>query len=300
MATQIPPWLQIQPADYVRAGAEGAQAGLESSRLQQQGQEAGARIGLESQRLALEAQSESQRAQEQAARLSHEEQIAQMEMQARKDIAEKNAMRQSQQLAIENAMKSSQIGLQKQHIDQQMVLANQKAKEAAATYSDEQGFRQAIAGGVEPMEAAARFPRSRISTVSALGRMSRGSDASIVEHTEVPGFQFLRQPSGQEIPIQRPEKGMSEANKISIQKHIDALKREKKKLTDNPRVAAEIDAQIKEWNARIPGATGTGTTPPPSKGGKVFTDKSGKKWHYTGDASDPAKDKDLKHWELAE
>ncbi len=123
---QIPPWLNVQPSDFVHAASQGAQAGLEAARTRQQGQEASDRIGLESQRLALQADAQSQQADESEARLSQAERIANMEMQARKDIAERNAMRTSQQMAIQQAYHQAQFGLGQQRIDQQKAFADQK------------------------------------------------------------------------------------------------------------------------------------------------------------------------------
>jgi len=151
---QIPPWLDVNPSQFVRAGQEGAEAGLGVARLRQSAQSDAARLGLEADALAQKAQSD-------AAHLSQQEHIAQMEMQARKEIAEQNRLREDQQMLIQNAYHQAEIGLGKARIDQQRALADEKAKEAAMTFAQESALAQHIAAGGDLATGLMKFPRGK-------------------------------------------------------------------------------------------------------------------------------------------
>lgn len=241
----IPPWLDITPETFIRAGSAGAEAGLGSART------------------ALEAESIRTRAAQEARRLSQAEHMHALEMQTRQEIAEQNRLRENQQMAIQSAYHTAQIGIAKERVDQAAAIAAQKEREAALQFADEQGFTKEIAGGTGVPEAMSKFPRTRASIVNAL-RLASPTErqANVVTHPELPGFQFLRQPSGQEIVVKRPEHGLSEANRISVQKEIARLEREQAKLTDEPEQSAKIDQQIQTFRSILEGPKSPASTTP--------------------------------------
>jgi hypothetical protein len=244
----IPPWLEVSPQQFVHAGQAGAEAGLGAART------------------ALEAESIRNRAAEEGARLSQAERLHVMEMQTREEIAQQNQLREQQKLALENAYKTAQFGLSKARLQEVQTIADQKAHDAAMQFADEQGFTKELAAGTSVPEAMSKYPRTRPSIVNAL-RLSSPSEraANIVTHPELPGFQFLRQPSGQEIVVKRPEHGLSDSNKIGVQKEIARLQREKSKFIDEPEQAAQIDEQIKLFQNILKGPSPEpAATPGPS------------------------------------
>jgi len=220
----IPPWLNVTPSQFVQAGQAGAEAGLGAARVAQ------------------EAAALKQRAAQEAARLSHAEHLQSMELQARQEIAEQNRLREDQQMALQNAYRTSQIGLGKARIAQAEAIADQKAREAALQFADEQGFTQEIAGGSPVAQAMAKYPRVRPSIVNQL-RLSVPGDvgnATIVTHPEFGERKFLRQPTGHETPLS--EGGLSEGTAERI---IQRLKEQRRQYEAKDPEYQEIDADIK-------------------------------------------------------
>jgi hypothetical protein len=238
----VPTWLQVNPSDFVRAGSAGAEAGLGAARVAQ------------------EAAALKQRAAQEAARLSHAEHLQSMELQARQEIAEQNRLREDQQMALQNAYRTSQIGLGKARIAQAEAIADQKAREAAMQFADEQGLAgylkenpNDIIGGVS------KFSRSRPSVVSTLThaqkvqaeneRIKKG--AYIKEHPEIPGLKTLVQTSGNEVIVERPPKGLTPQTQLAIKNAISRLEQQKRELFGpNKKAAAEaIDKEIESYKS---------------------------------------------------
>src|SRR6185503_19307852 len=131
----LPSWVQVNPKDFVQAASAGAEAGLGAARTMITARQVQQEAGLA------------------AARLSQQERIAQMEMTARREIAEQNNLREQQQLAIQNAYHQAQIGVAKDRIEAVSAIAEQKARDAAMQFADEQGFYKAVNAGATIPEA---------------------------------------------------------------------------------------------------------------------------------------------------
>ena len=115
---QLPPWLDVTPAQFGQAAAEGARVNLERSQLQQSAAESAQRLGMEQQRLD-----------------SAERQTA-MENQIRRDQIAANFQRSQTQLAVAQAYHQNMIGLGKQRIGLEAAKLQQTAQDKAATLSD--------------------------------------------------------------------------------------------------------------------------------------------------------------------
>lgn len=222
---EIPSWISIRPTDFVAAGTAGAEAGLGAART------------------ALEARSISDRASQAAAALSSHEHLQAMEMQARREIAEQNRLRDDQQMAIENAYRTAQIGLGKQRIEEQQALAEAKAKQAAAQFAAEQGIAQDIAGGKTFMQAIGSHPGARPAYLEAL-RLSQAKEPGQARVATLPGSRpgdlFLIEPSGTAHFL--PKGGLSES---TIEHLTQRLKEQRRLFKPEDAEYKEIDADIK-------------------------------------------------------
>lgn len=245
---EIPPWLAVNPADFVRAGSEGASAGLGAAHIAQEASAERDRIGME------------------AARLSQQEHIAEMEASTRREIADQNRMREDQSMAIQNAYRQSVLGLQKDRLTAAAALTDAKGKAAAMQFADEQGFAQAIAGGKTVPEALALFPRTKAATVNAL-RLSKENEPGQARVGTLPGggdTPFLINPHGTAQQL-RP-RGLTEQQKFAqqrekdrraydIRKEINKLERESAGLYGNTKqVQAQRDLfkkQIDDYTEQL-------------------------------------------------
>jgi hypothetical protein len=234
---EIPPWLNVQPSDFVRAGSAGAEAGLGAAKV------------------ALEAKAQSDQAALQAARLSQAERIANMEMQARREIAEQNRLREDQQLAIQSAYHTAQIGVAKDRIAEQQALAEAKGRAAANQMARNAGFAEYIKAHPEDMIGGyAQFgPESNVVNALRMTQPTPPGQATIVTHPETGKRKFLRQGrSGQETPITEPSEEMTISQEMTKQSKIDAWERERDKVgilpkSQRPAAMKKIDDAIAVW-----------------------------------------------------
>ncbi len=146
---EIPPWVRGVNAE--QAISAGASAGLGAARIQQEGENEAQRMGMEAMRL------KQSTAMEQA-RLQQAAEQHQMEFQARQKINEQMQLRSDQRLNIENAYKTSAIGIQQGRLEEAQKVADEKAKNAAIQFQREQGFARDVSSGVPAMEAYRRNP----------------------------------------------------------------------------------------------------------------------------------------------
>ena len=167
---EIPPWLNVGPANYLQATEAGTQSGLQAGEIAHRAQEFSLRQRLERQQMAQQAAEASARQRIAEQGQGQQFQLSQMEMQTRKDIAAQNAQRMQAQQQMLNAYRQAQVGLGQDRLEQSQKLAEAKAQDVALSYRDEQGFSDAVANGIPVEQALFKFPRTRASIISALTR----------------------------------------------------------------------------------------------------------------------------------
>jgi len=184
---EIPSWLNVNPAQFVQAGQEGATTGLGVAHLQQAQAQHSAELALQEQHMRQQAQAE-------AARLSQAEHIAEMEAQARREIAQQNFARQQQEQLLTNAYRQSEIGLGKSRIEQRQALADEIGREKALTYAQESALAQHIANGGDMASGLAKFPRARAIATALKSSMPDEEGLGELEVQDLPGIgKVLRQ-----------------------------------------------------------------------------------------------------------
>jgi hypothetical protein len=199
MAESLPPWLNISPRDFVSSASAGAAAGVSAGHLAES-------VVNDSARLALESQAQAARIQQAQEALAQHERIANMEMQARMEISRKAELLHNQQLAVQKAYKEGEIGVMQDRLQEAKTIAEAKSRAAAQQFSDEQGFLAARQRGLSVKDAMVLFPRVRPALVTSL-RLSEPAEAgtaTIVEHAETPGVHYLRQTTGRESIVTKP------------------------------------------------------------------------------------------------
>lgn len=173
MAIDIPmPWLRT--TSPIESLSSGASAGAAAGRLEQESVNESARLGMEAKRMA-------QSAALQQAQLDQAAQQHAMEFQARQKLAEQNQLRQQQQLNIENAYKTAQIGVAQGRLQQAQKIADDKARAAALTFQREQTFAKDVASGIPVMEAYQRNPVSSAVLRAAQGTLSSNKPMHVGE-----------------------------------------------------------------------------------------------------------------------
>jgi hypothetical protein len=195
----LPPWLNVSPRDFVSSASAGAAAGVSAGHLAES-------VVNDSARLALESQAQAARIQQAQEALAQHERIANMEMQARMEISRKAELLHNQQLAVQKAYKEGEIGVMQDRLQEAKTIAEAKSKAAAQQFSDEQGFLAARQRGLSVKDAMVLFPRVRPALVTSLrlSEPTEAGNATIVEHAETPGVHYLRQTTGRESIVTRP------------------------------------------------------------------------------------------------
>jgi hypothetical protein len=195
----LPPWLNVSPRDFVSSASAGAAAGVSAGHLAES-------VVNDSARLALESQAQAARIQQAQEALAQHERIANMEMQARMEISRKAELLHNQQLAVQKAYKEGEIGVMQDRLQEAKTIAEAKSKAAAQQFSDEQGFLAARQRGLSVKDAMVLFPRVRPALVTSLrlSEPTEAGNATIVEHAETPGVHYLRQATGRESIVTKP------------------------------------------------------------------------------------------------
>lgn len=169
---QIPPWLNVSPADFVGAASTGARIGLERSRIDTQSQEAAASRQLEAQRMQQQAMMEQAQLQMQSQKLDEAQNQAQVENQTAKEQLQQNFLLKQQQTDVLGAYHQAQISLGKQKLEE-------ASKASAMTMAQKQGYAQSIASGMSPAEAAGKFPMA--ATTGVISEISKPSSQKPTE-----------------------------------------------------------------------------------------------------------------------
>ncbi len=175
----VPPWLDVTPAQFGQAAAEGARLNLSRQELAQRGQEENARLQMSA------AASAAQLGMEQKRLAATEKQMA-MQHQLREDMLASNFQRAQTQSAVARAYHEAMIGLGKQRLADTAAKTAQVHKDAAQALSDTQNFSMFIAGGGSIAEGMAKYPRANPRTVSLLTRPNAGQTENIERRTDVP------------------------------------------------------------------------------------------------------------------
>jgi hypothetical protein len=171
MPLDIPmPWLR--GPNTLEALSSGASAGASAGRLEQESVNESARLGMESMRLRQSAA--MQQAQLQQSAEQHE-----MEFQARQKTQQQNQLREDQRLNIENAYKTSALGIAKGRLEETQKAAEEKAKAAALTFQDEQGFARHLSHGGSVLEGLQKFPRVSAPYLSAVTHATQDDNKAI-------------------------------------------------------------------------------------------------------------------------
>lgn len=259
----IPSWLNVGPADFLRAREAGTQAGLEQQRIAQQGQ-----------------QFQQQ--------LDHQKMIAQMQADARKQITQQNAQMRQAQIEFQKQYHDAQVGLAQDRIQEMQAVQQAKSQEAAQQFAARQKFAALLKQGVPQEQALYQVPElATPSNVAAITRTGTNKDYGDIETEEVqPGIMaaFRRGSPGFHVLPGASTKMSNEQKVID-----DNLKQEyrslQKRLTGyDPKSDASVQAQMQQIeqmrraNARgeqIPQG-GPASTSPFKEGQTIRNKKDGK------------------------
>lgn len=137
----IPPWLKPQNPveDYMGGMRVGAQLGEQQASIAARAQAQQAQIAIAQQRL------------------QQQQQISEMELQANQKIAEQKALREQQKMQIDAAYQNERLNLEKGRLDETAKANELKSQLAAKRLQAQQAYSQAIAGGMDPAQAAFQF-----------------------------------------------------------------------------------------------------------------------------------------------
>lgn len=243
----LPPWLNVQPSQFLEATERGTQAGLQNQAQQNQ---------------AAEAQ----------ARLTHEDQMAKMEAEMRKQVLQQNFLRQNAQLENIKAYREAQVGLAQGRLQEQQVVNQAKAQHAARMFAAQQKYSQLLQSGVSPQKALYQVPElSTPSAVAAMGRSAGTRDYGAIQTQNLPGGQTIAYRAGSPGLHVIPPKQSINDRVFAIE--MKALADRKAKFgADDPESSAEVDKQMLELRQKYEaGQTmGTGT----SQGGGSKTERA--------------------------
>lgn len=242
----IPSW--VRGPDVLGSLSAGASAGASAGRMEQENRFESIRLGLEAKRLQQSAALEQ-------AQLNQAADQHAMEFQARQKLQEQNQERLKQQLNIQNAYKTAELGIAQGRLEETKALAEQKARTAALTFQREQGFATDVASGVPVMEAYRRNPVSP-AMLNAVERTQLKSDQSAKPVIREGKYPIVRiGPDGKAEVVYTPETptGLSASDKEDLKdlRHErDALQ----KKYDDPvreRFAPTPPAEYQRYTNRI-------------------------------------------------
>jgi len=159
----LPPWLNVQPTDFLRATEAGTQAGIAQAGQANQAAEASARLGMEAQ-------------------------IARMQADVRKAVLQQQAQRQQQQIDINRAYKEAEVGLAQDRLERAQALDQAKAAEQAKKFAAQQKFSQLLQSGMSPEKALFQVPElSTPSAVASIGRNAATREYGDITTKVLPG-----------------------------------------------------------------------------------------------------------------
>ncbi len=281
----IPPWLDVTPAQFGQAAAEGQRLQLsraelaqraqeENARLQQSAAATAAQLGLAQQRLA-----------------ASEKQMA-MQSKLREEMIAANFQRAQTQSAVTNAYHEAMIGLGKQRLADTAAKTTQAHQDAALALADSQNLAMFVAGGGSIAEGMAKYPRANPRTVSLL-RGDTGRTETVTRRTDVPAT-----PATPATPAEPASKGYLGGWLFGLGAHPAIPAKPEVPATLKGSLTEQVKVPVGSSPAQAFGAA-TRTNAPPAAVTKQFTDKSGAVYNYTGTSDDPMKDRDPSHWEPA-
>jgi hypothetical protein len=134
--------LDVTPAQFGQAAAEGARVNLQRQELAQHTAQANAQLGMEQQRL------------------DASERQAAMEAQIRRETLVANFQRSQTQAAVAQAYHQATLGIAKNRLNLESQKLQQATQDKASTLADRQNYAMSIAGGMSPAEALAKYPRA--------------------------------------------------------------------------------------------------------------------------------------------
>ena len=200
----LPPWLNVGPTDYLHATQTGGAAGLGIAEAQNRARAEAARIEQANRDAAQRAWEFTVQSRNSSRDAANRIALAQQETMARMHEAQRAAAQREWEFGerMRQAAEENYSGnaLKQQQLDQQG-----KYQEGMLDYH--QGQLGELSAHNQAMES--------ISAEKA-ARLLDAGQAEIVEHPEAPGLKFLRNPSGAESVIERPEKEMTPAQKATF------------------------------------------------------------------------------------
>lgn len=219
----IPPWLNVSPSDFAasaRAGLAAGQSGAEEAlRLREQGRESDVRASLEAQAQANQAAASVRSAALESQRLQQQKLLAGMETQAREQQAQRDFLLKQQQQKILDAYRQSEIGLRQSELDRSLA-------DNAAKYQDIQGYMAAINSGLDPSQAAAKFPRA---VTAGIATQLTKTGTSSTEEGKLSQKDAIDYRNAQSILNSAPTKiATLEANQTADPSTIDLIKQQMK------------------------------------------------------------------------
>jgi hypothetical protein len=174
----LPPWLNIQPAQFLQATEAGARAGLSVAELRQQAMARAAQMA--------------------EARARAQQQAWEFNETMRQRAAEQAALNQHRQSQIEQSRAENQMMMD--YRNRQLASGGVDDALARERFGEVMRHNQAMEG---------------ISMDKAKAAAEQGA-ATIITHPEIPGKKFLRQPSGHEVPINESSGELTPSKKLEL------------------------------------------------------------------------------------
>ena len=331
MAFETPPWLDVKPSDFVRAGQMGAEAGIAARRQYSSEVEAGDRLRLAYDTLASQERRESER-------VAAQQELAAMKLDMQMQQQDAAMALREQQAAALNAYRDARLG--------QYDVAEGRRQDAAASLEDYRAKsldlkvqRQADLAkkaedlrqwreSVEARKMAEMSPIDRAELQSSLSRLNtiqRELDKELqfgvmldpgvrqrLENEQVYLYDRLydlrqRYPANPLKPAPAPATGTAASAALSP---TATTPPGPSLLSLQPSPTPNLTLQLPSGRGALSMSTGT-TAPPVSEpalslalspatgtapSGRVFVDKTGTRWIYTGTAENPKTDQNPDHW----
>lgn len=326
----IPPWLRVEPSDFVRAGQMGAEAGLAARRQYSSEVEAGDRLRLAYDTLASQERRESERvaAQQELAAMKLDMQIQQQEAALalrEQQAAALNAYRNARldQYDIAEGRKLAAAESLEDYRTKRLGLQVQRQADLAKKAEDLRQWRESV----EARKMAELSPMDRAEfqyNLTRLGTIQRELDKEAQ-------FGVALDPDVRQRLIEEGLSIYDTLNGIRQKYPASPLKAPSVSATGTaagaalsppttppgPSLLSLQPSPTPNLTLQLPGGRGalsmsTGTMAPPvsepalslapspatgtAPSGRVFVDKTGTRWIYTGTADDPKTDQNPDHW----
>ena len=200
----LPPWLNVGPTDYLHATQTGGAAGLGIAEAQNRARAEAARIEQANRDAAQRAWEFTVQSRNSSRDAANRIALAQQETMARMQEAQRAAAQREWEFGENMRQKAAELA-SGERLDERKLDQTEKYQGGLLDWH-KNTLGENIAHNMEMESIAA----------DKAAKLVEDGQAQIVEHPEAPGLKFLRNPSGAESVIERPEKEMSPAQKATF------------------------------------------------------------------------------------